>query len=169
MKIGLRNNMKTKGGLVTPKKYIKTVKRRQVAKSLLKGVERDIKATTVLTGYVLAGKFGRAPTGVLVGWYVALEIERAAKKKGTKLDFKTVAEISGRPKLAHKVADRLALKDERIERLIRAWGRNGPKMNARERELFVSENRKNILDSVDPAFTAEYKKKVDEWKRTGVG
>ncbi len=134
-------------GLTTPRAYAKAVKRRQKAKKLLDGIERDIPVLTTVAAMEVgrAGKVLNAGLGYTFGRALA----REAAMKRHKISLKTLAEISGRPKVAELVVRRLIVTDPKFAAKIKAWGEKGPKMNKRQREAFVKDNRYRDIENID--------------------
>ena len=164
MKFGFRKRAQPKGGLVTPRKYEQIIERRQTAKSLLRGVEKDITVATTV-GAMAIPSGNKAVLGGF-GFFFGKTLSRMAAEKGHKISLKTLAEISGRPKLAEKIlrGSTLGILDPAFARLIRAWGENGPRMNAKERVNFVKDNQRKTLGQMDPAAEARYRKQIQKWK-----
>ncbi len=155
MKFGLGKVKAVKQKMVSPKKYVSVVRKRRLAVSLLKNAERDVKTVTTLAGFGVGHKFNHGPTGAIVGWWAGSDLARLAQKKGIQLDFKTISEISGRPALARRVADKLGLFDDKFQHAIRTWGEKGPRMNKEERMRFVESSSRRPY-RVDPSEEKSY-------------
>ena len=90
------------------------------------GLAADILTHHKIANYGAAGMI----TGSVLGMYAA--------DKRRELSIRTLAEVSGRPLLATKVAQKIAY-DEKNYKLADAlldWGNNGPRMNKTQRGFF---------------------------------
>jgi len=131
-----------KSKIVTPRAYSKAVGRRHGRRLLLKNIEQDASKTTTAFGVGFGTARGTPFQGMAAGWAVGIGLAHFARERGIKLSKKTIAEISGRPKLAEVVAKKFERTDPKFAKQIRYWGEIGKKMNKQQREAYT----KNALE-----------------------
>jgi hypothetical protein len=139
---GIRRK-KVTNGLMTPGKYVKIVKRRRrIAQTIgysavPLGLLGGLGASTAIVSKRLASDPASVMMAGTLGGWAGIFVGVQAAKKMENLNWKTLAEAHGRPKIAEMLARQFDKRDKAFADELREIGQKGKKLNAEERKKYV--------------------------------